>query len=194
MAEPDLIAADLEPATVALDAPDMRLVPLDSIRPYWRNPRKISESAVEAVADSIRRYGYQQPIVVDTDDVIITGHTRYAALRKLGVDEVPVLVAHLEPEKAREYRVLDNRVAEYSAWDMDSLVLELREFEDDLLTTYFPEVDLEVGEVEAVRVSVEDVRDAEENVTDVGKATTMRTVEVVCPSCFHSFEINPTEG
>ena len=194
MAEPDLIPADLEPVATTIDAPDLQKVALDSIRPYWRNPRKISDSAVEAVANSIRRYGYQQPIVIDTDDVIITGHTRYAALRKLGVTEVPVLVADLPPEKVREYRVLDNRVAEYSNWDMDSLVLELREFEDDLLSTYFPEVDLEVGEVEAVRVSVEDVRDAEDQVTDVGKATAMRTVEVVCPSCFHTFDINPTEG
>lgn len=194
MTEPDLLPADLEPAHVAVESPNLQRVPLDSIRPYWRNPRKISESAVEAVADSIRRYGYQQPIVIDTDDVIITGHTRYAALRKLGVTEVPVLVADLPPDKVREYRVLDNRVAEYADWDMDSLVLELREFEDDLLANYFPEVDLEVGEVEAVRVSVEDVREAEEKVTDVGKATSMRTVEVVCPSCFHTFDINPTEG
>ena len=85
-------------------------ISLDKVRPYWRNPRRVTEDAVNQLIASIREYGYQQPIVVDSDYVIIVGHTRYAALRRMEVTEAPVRVARsLTPAQAKQYRVLDNR-------------------------------------------------------------------------------------
>jgi DNA modification methylase len=99
--------------------------PIDSIRPYEHNPR-INDAAVDAVIASIREFGWQQPIVVDEDGVILAGHTRYKAALKMGLDEVPVHVAvGLTPAQAKAYRIADNQTATMSSWDDDRLPLEL---------------------------------------------------------------------
>jgi DNA modification methylase len=98
---------------------------LDRLAPYESNPRR-NEHAVEAVADSIRRFGFRQPIVVDADGVIVVGHTRWKAAAKLGLTEVPVHVAlDLPPEQARAYRIADNKLNELAEWDWDLLHHEL---------------------------------------------------------------------
>lgn len=174
--------------TVAL--PETKTVAVEDIKPYWRNPRRIPAEAIEAVATSIREYGYQQPIVVDTDMVVIVGHTRLQALKKLGVTEVPVYVSDLPEAKAKEYRLIDNRTGEMTTWDHSALVLELREFETSLLESFFPDIDLEIGQIkDAVNVTNEDVAKAEESIKKVKEAETILTTEVVCPSCFHSFKV-----
>ena len=84
-------------------------ISLDEIRPYWRNPRN-NESAIDAVKKSIQEYGFNQPIVTDKDLVIIAGHTRYKALLQLGWKEAPVVVLEdIAPEKAKQYRIADNK-------------------------------------------------------------------------------------
>jgi hypothetical protein len=86
---------------------------------------------VEAVANSIKTYGFRQPIVVDKDGVIVVGHTRWKAAKHLGMTEVPVHVAHdLTPEAARAYRVADNKLNEIAEWDSERLPLELAELKD----------------------------------------------------------------
>jgi DNA modification methylase len=98
---------------------------IDSVRPYEGNPRH-NDDAVDAVAASIRAYGFRQPVVVDEDSVIIVGHTRYKAARKLGLQTIPVHVAvGLSPAQARAYRIADNQTATLSAWDEAKLPLEL---------------------------------------------------------------------
>ena len=98
---------------------------LTDIKPYEKNPR-INDGAVDAVAESIREFGFRQPIVVDTDDVIIVGHTRWKAAKQLGLTEVPVHVAtDMPPEKIKAYRIADNRVGEIAEWDYDLLPVEL---------------------------------------------------------------------
>jgi DNA modification methylase len=104
--------------------------PLDGIKPYPGNPR-VNDHAVEAVAASIKEYGWRAPIVVDGDGVIICGHTRLKAARKLGLSEAPVHVARdLTPEQVRAYRLADNRSAENSDWDYDLLPMELSALRD----------------------------------------------------------------
>jgi ParB-like chromosome segregation protein Spo0J len=99
--------------------------PLDQIRPYENNPRH-NDAGVEAVAKSIQEFGFRQPIVVDEQGVIIVGHTRYKAARKLGLPEVPVHVAvGLSPEQARAYRIADNQTASLSSWDEEFLAQEI---------------------------------------------------------------------
>ena len=100
---------------------------IGDIRPYPNNPRT-NDNAVDAVAASIREYGWRQPIVVDSDGVIICGHTRYKAAQKLGMDQVPVHVAtDLSPEKIRAYRIADNQSADLADWNYDLLPIELKE-------------------------------------------------------------------
>ena len=95
------------------------------IRPYDQNPR-INESAIDAVAQSLREFGFRQPIVVDTEGVIVCGHTRWKAAAKLGLTVVPVHVAtDLSPEQLRAYRIADNQTASLSAWDPELLPVEL---------------------------------------------------------------------
>lgn len=158
---------------------------LDEIRPYWRNPRRISDEAVNAIAESIKRYGYQQPIVLDADHVIIIGHTRYTALRKLGYSEVPVVIASdLSPTQVKELRVVDNRAGEHSTWDFEVLQDELEVFDGGGLRGLFS--DLLAAEEEAPEPGpAPDTDTAPEGgfVDDTGPS-----VELICPTCFHSWE------
>jgi len=99
--------------------------PITDIRPYDKNPRQ-NDAAVDAVAASIKEFGFRQPIVVDTDGVIICGHTRFKAAQKLGLTEVPVHVAKdLTPAQIKAYRIADNKTADLSLWDYELLPIEL---------------------------------------------------------------------
>jgi site-specific DNA-methyltransferase (adenine-specific) len=123
---------------------EMRSIEL--IKPYENNPR-INDAAVDAVAASLREFGFRQPCVVDEAGVIIVGHTRYKAALKLGLSEVPVHVAvGLSPAQARAYRIADNQTATLSAWDDAKLPLELIELQKldfDLGLTGFGDDDLQ---------------------------------------------------
>mgnify|MGYP002714330000 FL=1 len=110
----------------------VREVKLGDIRPAGDNPRTISTKAVEITAASIKRFGWQQPIVVDKHGVILAGHTRHKAAQHLKLQTVPVVVAeHLTDEEARAYRIADNRTADYTTWDYPELVNQLEGLELD---------------------------------------------------------------
>lgn len=98
---------------------------IEDVKPYENNPRN-NDNGVDAVAKSIDEFGWQQPIVVDKDNVIIVGHTRYKAAKKLKLAQVPVLVADsLSDEQVKAYRLADNKTGELTDWDMDLLIDEL---------------------------------------------------------------------
>jgi len=100
-----------------------------TIRPYDRNPRD-NDTAVDAVAASIRQFGFRQPIVVDDLGVIVCGHTRYKAALKLGLKQVPVHVAKdLTPDQVKAYRIADNKTAELAEWNMELLPIELKDLQ-----------------------------------------------------------------
>lgn len=103
---------------------------IDKVKPYDKNPRN-NDDAVEATANSIKEFGWQQPIVVDKDGVIIVGHTRLKAAKKLGLKEVPVTVAeNLTDEQVKAYRLADNKTGELADWDIDMLDGELNDILD----------------------------------------------------------------
>ena len=120
--------------------------PISKPIPYSRNPRR-NEAAISKVAGSIKEFGWRQPIVVDTEGVIIAGHTRLLAAQHLRLQEVPVHVAtDLSPQQIKAYRLADNRVAQEAEWDNDLLKLELSELEEEgfsLDLTGFSEDELE---------------------------------------------------
>ena len=100
-------------------------VDIKSIKPYAKNPRKISDKAVKMVANSIKEFGFQQPIVVDKNNIIVVGHTRFQASATLGMKEVPVVVGDFTEEQAKAYRIADNRINEETGWDYTALQEEL---------------------------------------------------------------------
>ncbi len=103
--------------------------PIDRPQPYEKNPR-LNDDAVTAVANSIREFGFRQPIVVDEEGVVIIGHTRLKAAKQLGLTEVPVHVARgLAPEKVKALRLADNKTAEIAEWNLELLPIELSELQ-----------------------------------------------------------------
>ncbi|MEZ6100265.1 MAG: DNA methyltransferase [Pirellulaceae bacterium] len=102
---------------------------LSDIKPYPNNPRQ-NDDAVEAVAKSLREYGFRQPIVVDAEGVIICGHTRWKAAQMLGLEKAPVHVAtDLTPAQIKAYRIADNKSGEIATWNYDLLPIELGELQ-----------------------------------------------------------------
>lgn len=139
---------------------DIMQMKLSELKPYENNPR-INDEAVEKVAESIRQFGFNQPIVVDENNVIVVGHTRYRAARKLGIDKVPVYqLKGLSEEQYRAYRLADNKTAEFAEWDMDLLNLELDEITNIDMADFgfdinFDDEEKEIEEDEMPEVSEE---------------------------------------
>lgn len=103
---------------------------ISELKEYENNPRH-NEEAVDYVAESIEKFGFKVPIIIDAHGEIIAGHTRKLASEKLGFDEVPVIVADdLDDEKIKAFRLADNKVAEFSEWDYEKLEAELSEILD----------------------------------------------------------------
>jgi ParB-like chromosome segregation protein Spo0J len=121
--------------------------PIETLIPYARNPRQISQIAIDKVAASIQEFGFRQPIVVDQNGVIIVGHVRLLAAQQLELTKVPVHVAtELTVAQVNAYRLADNRTNQEATWDMEALALELanlklEEFNLDLTGFNLDEID-----------------------------------------------------
>ena len=112
-----------------MDVKNFRLVDL---RPYEKNPRR-NERAVDAVIKSIEHFGFKIPLIIDADNVIIAGHTRYKAAKKLGIESVPCIVANdLTPKQIKAFRLVDNKTAELATWDFEKLSAELNSLASEL--------------------------------------------------------------
>jgi ParB-like chromosome segregation protein Spo0J len=151
---------------------------VEDLIPYENNPR-INDEAVKYVAESIKQFGWKVPIVIDGNNVIVTGHTRLKAAKELGMTEVPCIIADdLTEEQIRAFRLADNKVGEIAQWDMAKLELELEEIDFDMGDFGFIELaDLDVDEF------FEDAEPKEENEPEEEK-------EVQCPHCGMFFKVN----
>ena len=128
-------------------------IPISAVKPYEKNPRK-NDKAVDGVAESIKQFGFKQPIVIDKNGVIVAGHIRYKAALKLGFDTVPCVRADdLTQKQIKAYRILDNKLNELASWDFEMLGEELETFE----------FDFEPFDVEIPTFDWEDFLDVEEN-------------------------------
>lgn len=127
---------------------NVKEINIKDIRPYEKNPRK-NNSAVAYVAESIKQFGFKVPIIIDKNNVIVAGHTRYKAAKKLGINTVPAIIADdLTDEQIKAFRLADNKVAEQAEWDIDLLNEELEEIFDIDMTDFGFEVLEEEKEVE----------------------------------------------
>lgn len=119
----------------------------ENLIPYDNNPRK-NDGAIEAVADSIDRFGFLRPIVVNADMVILSGHTRRLAALRLGLEEVPVIVErNLTPDEEKAYRLADNRTGEFAKWDYEALEIELAHIDGEV-----PGLDLDLYGLEPMGI------------------------------------------
>lgn len=164
----------------------IELWPIDRPKPYEKNPRKITDKAIEKLAASIKQFGFKQPIVCDSNDVIIVGHTRLQGAKKAGLKEVPVVVAtDLTPAQVKAYRLADNRVAQETSWLDDLLADELKELDElgfDLSDTGF-----NIPELNRLLLDSEEVERAEETpavpvnpVTVLGDLWVLGSHRIIC--------------
>lgn len=113
------------------EATRIELLPISEILPYAKNPRK-NEKSVKFVKESIRQFGFKVPIIIDSKREIVCGHTRLLAAKSLGLSEVPCIAADdLTDEQIKAFRLADNKVGEFSDWDLDLLSNELSEKEEE---------------------------------------------------------------
>jgi DNA modification methylase len=129
---------------------DIKVLPIGSLKPYARNPRAHSDKQINQIANSIRRFGFTNPVLIDSDLGVIAGHGRIEAAKRLGITEVPTIrLDHMTDAQKRAYVIADNRLAENAGWDRELLALELQylsalDLDFDATITGFdtPEIDL----------------------------------------------------
>ena len=171
---------------------------ISEIRPYFRNPR-INDKTVAALEKSIQRYGFNVPLLIDKDGVIITGHARYKALINLGKQYVEVIIAsHLNEEQIREYRIVDNLTQEVTMWETDALKIEIEsidtwelamDFFDDTLDTVLqmeiPDIDLPDLDISYTDTLSEEERERKAEIEEENDLHFVRSgsTVVVCPYC-----------
>lgn len=152
---------------------------LTELYPYENNPRK-NDKAIPYVAESIKRYGFKVPIVIDKDGVIVAGHTRYLASIELGLDTVPCVIADdLDDDEIKEYRLVDNKVSEYAMWDFGALEEELAGIDFGGFDFGFPNILM--GEEELSELFI----DAPEKEKSEGTEHV-----VTCPHCGEMIEVD----
>lgn len=154
---------------------------VDALIPYENNPRR-NDKAVDKVALSISAFGFKVPIIIDADDVIVAGHTRLKAAKKLGLKTVPCIRADdLTDEQIKAFRLADNKVSEFAEWDEEKLLAELEELENIDMSLYgFDELEKELSQFDEDMLN-ELFEDAPE------KEKQAKTIK--CPHCGELIEI-----
>ena len=149
---------------------EIKYIPIDNIKPYKNNPR-LNEDAIPYVMNSIKEFGFKNPIILDKNNVIVAGHTRLESAKRLDMKEVPVIYADdLTEEQVKAFRLADNKVAEKSMWDYTKLDEEL----EDIL-----DIDMSMFDFNINTDDLELDYDNENEVEDINKKLCR------CPKCGH---------
>jgi len=176
---------------------------LSELQPYENNPRK-NDDTVDYLVNSIKEFGFRVPIIIDTKDVIVSGHTRYKAAKKIGMKDVPCVVAtDLSDKQITAFRIIDNKVSEHSKWDIDKLLYEM-DF-DNIDFTDYGFLDLEIKAIQTgvgnldyeptlhPQFSASEITDEEVERRAIELANKMvreqKIIKVQCPHCDEEFEI-----
>lgn len=158
---------------------------LEDLREYENNPRN-NDGAVQAVADSIKEFGFKVPIVVDRDNVIVAGHTRLKAARLLGLETVPCIIADdLTPEQVKAFRLADNKTGELAEWDFSALEIELAELSEMALDFDMSDFGFElaadmIDPQEIIEDEVPEADEENEPVTKLGDVWQLGTHRLMC--------------
>lgn len=180
---------------------DVELAELDSLVPYANNPKKHPEEQVDKIAASIRKYGFDQPIVVDAEGEIIKGHGRFQAARRLDLEAVPVIWRDgLTPAQVKGARLADNKTQMESGWDLSQLSVEFEElqefgaeawegtgFQEDEIESILDHEELDVDEFFEAAEEGEFVDESNEE-DEEGEGHEVPAGEMECPECGHTFQ------
>jgi hypothetical protein len=160
---------------------------INELIPYINNPRK-NDDAVDMVASSIKNFGFKVPIVIDKNNEIVSGHTRLKAAKKLGLEEVPCVVADdLSDQQIRAFRIADNKVSEFSMWDNDLLKIELDGLQD--VFTGFDEQDFELINFENIAYKEKEPVEKKTQLTvTFEQPTDLKKVEEELRELFNKYE------
>lgn len=159
---------------------ELKKIKLSEIKPYERNARK-NDEAVEYVIKSIKQCEYIAPIILDENNVILAGHTRYKALKKLGYKEAECVIKEgLTEEQKKKYRLLDNKTSEFAEWDFDLL-------EDELTDLDFGDLDIDWG-IPNTEFEENNEHLREQEGIDLDEYESNKK-QVECPSCGFKFEV-----
>ena len=151
---------------------------VEDLIPYVNNPRN-NENAVDKVASSIAEFGFKNPIFIDKNNVVVNGHTRLLASKKLGLKEVPCIVINdITDTQIKAFRIADNKVAEYSKWDYDLLNIELEQLEE----LDFSMSDFGISTFEPIEFEIDE--DIEEILEEEYEEPLKKTC--TCPNCGHT--------
>ena len=162
-------------------------LPIKSLKPYKRNPRKNAD-AVDYVVNSIKSFGFRVPLVVDSDNCIVAGHTRFEAAKKLGMKTLPVVLADdLNEDQIRAFRLVDNQTQSLSSWDFSMLMTELEDIDEFDMSLYGFIKDEEDEENES-----ETEYSGKTSNLDMGKELDLgqfdeKELNLVCPCCGFRF-------
>lgn len=152
---------------------DMQIVmkAISELKPYEKNPRN-NDAAVKYVAESIKQFGFKIPMVIDSDNVIVCGHTRYKAAKELGIDEIPCIIADdLTEDQIKAFRLADNKVSEFSKWDIEMLNSELEE------------LDFDMGDFGFIELADLDIDNFFKDTDPKDKPESEEDGEIQCPHC-----------
>ena len=165
-------------AKTSSDLP-VTVLPLADLKPYPKNPRHITPAAVDAVAESLKLFGWQQPVVIDPKQVIVAGHTRCLAALQLGWTDAPTVT--IATKHARAYRLADNRSGEFSTWDLDVLPGELQALQTGQLEA-LPALDFDAIVQPPVegQTDPDDIPEAPEPRTKLGDVWTLGEHRLMC--------------
>lgn len=169
---------------------------IDAIIPYENNPR-INDEAVDYVAKSIKEFGFKVPIVIDKNNVIVAGHTRLKACKKLGIKEVPCIIADdLTDDQIKAYRIADNKVAEYSEWDMELLISEINNIDIDTEWLGFEFEDLEDDDIDDIEVNEDEfeLEVSEESTTKRGDIFKLGNHVLMCGDSTNNDDVRKLMG
>lgn len=154
-----------------MDKLKIEYVDINKIKPYKKNPRK-NEKAIPYVMESIKQFGFKNPVILDKDNVIVAGHTRIESAKRLGITEIPCIYADdLTDEQIRAFRLADNKVGEIAEWDIDLLDTEL----DDILN-----IDMSDFGFENIDIDWDNVEDLTTTNYDKPEHNMLE-----CPQCHH---------
>lgn len=154
---------------------------VDELIPYEKNPR-INDDAVPYVANSIKEFGFKVPLIIDKNNVLVTGHTRLKVAKQLGLKEVPCIIADdLSEEQIKAFRLVDNKTNEYSTWDYEKLDLELKDFNLNINISDFGFDVFEITDDDFIPDT--EITKSKEKDDDKEKKT------IICPHCGKEFEV-----
>lgn len=163
---------------------------VEDLIPYENNPRNNS-NAIDKVANSIKEFGFKVPIIIDKENVIVTGHTRLKAAEKLNIKEVPcIIVDDLTEEQIKAFRLADNKVSELSSWNFDKLNLEFDEILNFDMSDFGFDLSLDLDTDLGEAVEEKNINNKELNLDDFSD----NKFNVICPHCGFSFNVEGEEN